>query len=84
MHTFKVSVHVPETMRRWWRWLAPLGLVLVVAAFAVEGPGLAGHTADHVVHDLTVELWPHVLLGGLALVAYAGVREALDRRAGGG
>lgn len=63
-----------------WRWLAPIGVALAAAAFLVEGPGLLGHTADHVVRDLTVELWPHVLLLGVALVAYAGLREALARR----
>lgn len=68
-------------MERWWRMAAAAGVVLAVVAFVVEGPGLAAHTLDHVVADLTVELWPHVLLAGLTLVAYGGVREALSRRA---
>lgn len=68
-------------MERRWRLAAASGIVLAVVAFAVEGPGLAGHTLDHVVADLTVELWPHVLLAGLVLIAYGGVREVLSRRA---
>lgn len=84
MHTFKVPVPVAETMRRWWRWLVGAGGLLVVVAFVVRGPGLAGHTVDHIVHDLTVELWPHVLLLGLAMIAYAGMREVLERSETGG
>lgn len=66
-------------MRRWWRVGLPVGLLMIVLALAVEGPSLWDHTLAHVVRDLTVELWVHVLLGGVALLAYAGAREALDR-----
>lgn len=56
-----------------------VGLLLVDAVLWVQGLGFLGHVWDHVVHDLTVELWTHVLLLGVVLVVYGVWRHLRGR-----
>lgn len=56
-----------------------VGLLLVDIVLWIQGLGFLGHVRDHVVHDLTVELWTHLLLLGIVLVVYGAWREGRRR-----
>lgn len=55
------------------------GLALIDVVLWVQGLGFLGHVWDHVVRDVTVELWTHLLLLGIVLVVYGAWRQGRRR-----